>query len=60
MQKGRFKIVRADADKKTLLVSRVKLASVVTTTFEQKKLSHITSQQLFRHSHFFERLIPAN
>ena len=38
-----FKIVGADADTKILLVSGVKLAAVVTTSFEHKKLSHITS-----------------
>ena len=43
IQKGQFTIVGADADTKILLVSGVKLASVVTTSFEHKKHSHITS-----------------
>ena len=38
-----FTVVGADADTKILLVSGVKLASVVTTSFEHKKHSHITS-----------------
>ena len=38
-----FAIVGADADTKILLVGGVKLASVVTTSFEQKKHGQITS-----------------
>ena len=42
IQKGQFTIVGADAGTKILLVNGVKLASVVTTSFEHKKHCHIT------------------
>ena len=43
IQKGHFAVDGADADTKILLESGVKLASVVTTSFNHKKHSHITS-----------------